>query len=189
MDGNAHRRQAPGTASREVSRGSATPTAGRSPGDAELAATARRQLQWLNDLPPHTLAVAVAKGWITLSGVVTWDYQRLAALAALRDLPGVAGLNDQVELVPTALAAAIRYEIEAELQVRAGAQTQSVEVTVTRVDVRLGGTARSQAERDFACRLAAATPFVRRVLDNISVMPEPVRPAATPSAADQGNTG
>ena len=75
------------------------------------------------------------------------------------------------------------------VQVRAGAQTQSVEVTVTRVDVHLGGTARSQAERDFACRLAAATPFVRRVLDNISVMPEPVRPAATPSAADQGNTG
>ncbi len=184
MDRAAHGRQAPDTASRHVSSGLPAPNAGRSPADAELAATARRQLQWLNDLPCHDLAVAVADGWITLSGVVTWDYQRLAALGALRDLPGVAGLRDHVELVPTALAAAIRYEIEAELRVRAGAQTQAIEVTVTRVDVRLGGTARSQAERDAACRLAATTPFVRRVLDHISVMPAPVQQAA----ADQGIT-
>ena len=147
------------------------PSAGRARGDAEIARSARRRLQWLNDLPRHTLEVTVDNHWVWLSGEVTWDYQRRAALSALRDLPGVAGISDRVGLAPTALAAAIRYEIEAELRIRAGTRTQGIEVAIARVDVTLSGSARSQAERDFACRLAAATPGVRRVIDNIDIAP------------------
>ena len=136
-----------------------------------IAQTARRLLQWINDLPRHDLQVAVADGWITLSGEVTWEYQRLAAQCAVRDLPGVTGLSDRITLLPTAPAMAIRHRIECELLMHAGTQTQDIRVAVTRVDVRLSGIARSQAERDFACRLAANTPGVRRVQDDISVVP------------------
>lgn len=184
MDGAAPLQHAPDIESRHDPRGTLAPSAGRSDSDAELARTARRQLQWLNDLPQHDLAVTVADGWITLTGVVTWEYQRLAAVNALRDLPGVAGLSDRVELAPSALAAAIRYEIEAELRVGAGAHTQGIEVAVTHVDVRLSGSARSPAERDFACRLAASTPCVRRVQDNISISPAAKSQAGAAPALD-----
>ena len=160
------------------------PHAGRARGDAEIAHSARRRLQSLNDLPRHTLEVAVDNHWIRLSGEVTWDYQRRAALSALRELPGVAGISDRVLLAPSALALAIRYEIEAELRIRAGQRAQGIVVAITRDDVSLSGSARSQAERDFACRLAAATPGVRRVIDNISIMPASEHRAGAASVAD-----
>lgn len=169
MAGDAHLQATPAAQSPQAPQ---RPTAAGAAGsDAAIAHAAQRLLQWINDLPRHDLRVAVANGWITLCGAVTWDYQRLAALSAVRNLPGVAGLSDRIELVSTALALAIRYEIESGLLIHAGTRTQDIRVAVTRIDVSLSGTARSQAERDFACRLAANTPGVRRVHDNINVVP------------------
>ena len=185
--GAAHSHQLSSTASGHdphAAHGTPAPSAGRARSDAEIAHSARRRLQWLNDLPRHTLEVAVDNRWIRLSGEVTWDYQRRAALSALRTLPGVAGISDRVLLAPSALALAIRYEIEAELRIRAGKRAQGIEVAITRVDVTLSGSASSQAERDFASRLAAATPGVRRVIDNISVVPATAHRAGAASAAD-----
>lgn len=50
-----------------------------------------------DDLPKDS--VMVENGWVILSGEVDWQYQRQAAVDAVRDLMGVTGVCDQIAVV------------------------------------------------------------------------------------------
>lgn len=63
--------------------------------DAELANTADTALQRMSFAAINPIKVLVEDGWVTLSGNVDWEYQRRAALAAVRPLIGVRGVSDR----------------------------------------------------------------------------------------------
>src|ERR1700722_13781144 len=46
-------------------------------------------LTWSISVPADRIKVMVSKGWITLEGTVEWQYQKVAAEKAVRDLIGV----------------------------------------------------------------------------------------------------
>jgi osmotically-inducible protein OsmY len=48
-------------------------------GDEEIAAAAIERFSWDVSVPPDAVKVKVEKGWITLTGVVDWHYQKEAA--------------------------------------------------------------------------------------------------------------
>ncbi len=54
--------------------------------DAEIASAATYALRWSIVIPDDRINVTVEKGWITLDGQVDWDYQRQAAMKAVRYL-------------------------------------------------------------------------------------------------------
>lgn len=87
--------------------------------DMVIALRARNVLQWTTYLPKDTFTVRVEKGWLTLSGDVDWEYQRHAALRAVRNLRGVTGVSDQVVIRPAASSHSDRSRIEAALLRRA----------------------------------------------------------------------
>ncbi len=66
--------------------------------DRDLADRARSALIWNQSLPREAIAVSVENGWLTLSGVVPWHYQRQDAINCVRGLAGVIGIRDCITL-------------------------------------------------------------------------------------------
>lgn len=63
--------------------------------DAEIAASVVDALKFHVWIPSHVQAV-VEKGWVTLSGEVSWGFQRHSAENAIRFQSGVAGVENDL---------------------------------------------------------------------------------------------
>ena len=137
--------------------------------DDDIARAAENVLQWTSYLPKDAVAVLVDHGWITLSGEVDWDYQRQAAVRAVRHLMGVTGVSDQIGLRGGATLLAVRTEIEAALKRRARQDAQQISVDVRGADITLSGAVHSWSERELAMHSAWGTPGVRTVVDQMTI--------------------
>jgi len=137
--------------------------------DADIAHAAETVLQWTNYLPRDSVKVLVEHGWVTLSGIVDWDYQRQAAARAVRHLLGVIGVSDQIAIGEKVQLSAIKEEIEAALDRRARADARDIQVEVRGAEVVLSGTVRSWADRELARHTAWGSRGVRTVVDQMAV--------------------
>lgn len=137
--------------------------------DADIAESAKNILGWSSYLPEKAVSVMVEGGWLTLSGEVEWQYQKLAAVDGVRHLMGVRGVSDQIGLKATASPLAVKSDIEAALKRRAKTDAQQIGVDVHGSDVTLTGTVHSWAERELATHTAWSSPGVRNVVDKMSL--------------------
>lgn len=137
--------------------------------DADIARTAENILQWTSSLPRNAIRLMVEKGWITLTGQVEWDFQRLTAAAAVRHLMGVTGVSDQITLKPLVSFSAAQLDIERALKRRAKTNAEAISVVVRGANVILSGTVNSWSERELAAHSAWSAPGVHKVIDNIAV--------------------
>lgn len=82
--------------------------------DTEIAQAAEHNLKWTNFLPKDQIKVVVHNGYISLSGTVDKEYQRLAATRAVRDLYGVTGVGNDIKVLQKANSLDIKAMVEAE---------------------------------------------------------------------------
>ncbi len=137
--------------------------------DADIARTAKNVLDWLSVLPLKAVNVVVEDGWITLSGSVQWQYQRVAAKSAVRFLMGVKGVTNQISIEPHTTAGAVKSDIEDALKRNAQFDAKNIRVDVDGADVTLSGKVQSWTERDAVRHSAWNSPGVRTVVDNLIV--------------------
>lgn len=138
--------------------------------DADIALHAQRGLEWNALVPRDKIQIKVENSWITLSGEVDWNYQRLAAKNALRNLMGVVGISNQIVVKPKVLPKNIKASIEAALQRRAHEETESLSILVSGNEVTLAGSVPSYSERRAAYLAAASAPGVAHVIDKMVVI-------------------
>jgi osmotically-inducible protein OsmY len=137
--------------------------------DADIARSVDNVLQWTTYLPENSVKIKVEGGWVTLSGEVTWEFQRQAALGAVRYLMGVRGVNDQLVIQPQISAPLVKAHIEAALKRRAQKDAHQIQVSVDGTDITLSGEVDSWSERKLATNTAWASPGVKSVVDNITL--------------------
>jgi osmotically-inducible protein OsmY len=137
--------------------------------DIDIARSVDNVLQYTTYLPEKSIKVKVESGWVTLSGEVTWEYQRQAAISAVRYLMGVKGVNDQLVIKPSISAPVVKADIEAALKRRAQKDAQQISVSVQGTDITLSGKVHSWSERELATNTAWASPGVKSVVDNITL--------------------
>jgi osmotically-inducible protein OsmY len=137
--------------------------------DTDIAQAAQNLLEWNSGLPVDSVKCLVDNGWITLSGSVPWQYQRVAADRAVRHLHGVVGLTNGITVKPSVSVSAVKTDIESALKRRAASDAQKVMVQVNGAEVTLSGTVPSWSERDLARDAAWGAPGVCKVVDNIAV--------------------
>jgi osmotically-inducible protein OsmY len=138
-------------------------------GDTGIAEAALRALEWSASVPDGAVRVTVTNGWITLEGKVDWEYQRRAAQQAVRDLAGVRGVTNLVELTPYAKPTEIRAKIEEAFRRSAEIDAQHVIISTTGGRVTLSGTVHSLAEKEAAERAALAAVGVSSVVNDLEV--------------------
>lgn len=137
--------------------------------DVDIAKRAANLLDWDVTLPKGAVKVAAANGFITLTGEVPWQYQRIAAEQGLHRLAGVRGVFNQIAVKPAVKAEDIKHRIEAALDRQADIDGAKVRVTVDGDRVRLEGKVRAWFEREAAEEAAWAAPGVRFVDDRVSI--------------------
>jgi osmotically-inducible protein OsmY len=144
-------------------------TTGRT--DTDIAEGAVDALKWNVMVPAGQVMVKVHKGWVTLTGAVDWDFQRRAAERAVRNLPGVTGISNEITVKPRMEAKDLQTKIEETFKREAALDAKRITVEVNGGEVTLRGRVRSWVERREAEKTAWAAPGVTAVKNLIEVDP------------------
>ena len=136
--------------------------------DSDIAQAVVNSLRWHVWVPSHVQAT-VEDGWVTLTGCVTWGFQRNSAGDTVRYLPGVKGVSNKITLKPSVQPTAVKAAIEKALKRNAEIDAEDIRVSADGGKVTLAGTVRSWDERDEARSAAWNAPGVTEVENDLVV--------------------
>jgi osmotically-inducible protein OsmY len=146
-------------------------SAGASGADgAELALSAKTMLEWAIDVPMDTVAVAVQDRALTLSGAVTWEFQREAAGRAVSFIRGITGVTNAITIIERSTVSVSTEAVEAAIRRNTPLVADMITVTVDSHRLRLSGSVRSATERRQAEHLAWAAAGVTQVDNELTIV-------------------
>jgi len=141
--------------------------------DDDIARDAARALQ-LRAAIPDKVQAAVHQGHITLTGTVSWLFQRDLAEEMVRYLSGVVEVINRIEVMSGSTPRDIRKRITETLRRMADVDARHIDVQINGSVVTLHGEVSSWAELDAAGIAAAIAPGVTKVDNHIKVKPRPL---------------
>jgi osmotically-inducible protein OsmY len=137
--------------------------------DEDIAAAVRKALRDHVLVTALNIRVTVSDGWVTLEGEVQWQYQKLAAEAAIRHVPGIKGITNLIAVRPHAEPTEAKAQIERALKRHADLEASRIEVEVEGGKVTLRGTVRSLGQKEEVERVAWSVPGIFKVENLLSV--------------------
>jgi osmotically-inducible protein OsmY len=137
--------------------------------DPDIARDAVSALKLELPFSSENIKVVAREGWLTLEGAVEWNYARERAESAVKNIRGVKGVTNSIEVKPKVAPYEVRRKIEDALRRSAEVDASRITVEANGGEVILRGTVRSWAERREAERAAWAAPGVTRVDNRISI--------------------
>lgn len=137
--------------------------------DTQIAETAVKALTWNSDVPDERIKLKVENGWITMEGAVDWQFQKDAAMTAVRYLTGVKGVVNLITLTPKVNTAVVANKIKDALERSALVEANSIAVETKGSKVILKGKVRSWSERSEVERAVWSSPGVVEVEDDLLV--------------------
>jgi osmotically-inducible protein OsmY len=137
--------------------------------DSDIASAAANALKWHFSLESSDIQPVVKQGWITLSGHVSYGYQKTIAEGAVRYLLGVKGVFNVIEVRPEVQATDVKQKIQSAFLRQASLDAKDIKVNVDDSAVVLQGTVHSWREKDDATIAAWAAPGVTKVENNLRV--------------------
>ncbi|MEC3879378.1 BON domain-containing protein [Parapedobacter sp. 10938] len=137
--------------------------------DTAIAATILNAFKWNSLVPESQLKIKVDDSWVTLEGTVDWQFQKDAAYKAVRDISGIRGVSNLINLKPQLEKTDIERTIRQALQRRANVNADNIRVRTEGGKVILSGKASTWYERQEVEKAVWASPGVTEVDDNISI--------------------
>lgn len=137
--------------------------------DTDIAAAALAALHWNSLVPSEKVHLKVDKGWITLTGELTWNYQRTEAENTVRTLTGVRGVSNKLTLKPATTPSDVVARISNALARHAENEARDIRVSVSDSTVTLRGKVNSWEELSVAQAAAWAAPGVSKVISELNV--------------------
>jgi osmotically-inducible protein OsmY len=137
--------------------------------DTEIAQAVRRSLEWDVFVPETRIQSTVSNGIVTLEGSVDFWSQREDAERAVRNLLGVSGVNNRIEVSSTKVSQEITDAIEDALARHAQREAKRIGVVVHEGKVTLNGSVQSWAEKEAVLGAARGTVGVREIQDRLRI--------------------
>jgi osmotically-inducible protein OsmY len=111
-------------------------------------------------VPDHKIKVKVEKGWITLDGELTWNYQKEAANKAIAYLPGVKGVVNNIRIKAEIQNEIEKKQVEKALGSNWTLHPEDIHVKVDGNKVTLTGSVSSLYQKELAGKIAWKTPGI-----------------------------
>lgn len=137
--------------------------------DEEIAVEVVNALKWNTNIPDEKISVKVDNGWVTLDGELEWQYQRDAALSAVRDLVGINGVINLLKLKPVLSASIIKNNIRKALERNADLEADKINIDASDSTVTINGKVHSWSEKSEAERAIWAIPGVTKVINHLEI--------------------
>lgn len=138
--------------------------------DTDLAHAVVSSLRWDTQVPHLRIKATVENGWVTLAGDVEWQFQKDAAMRAVRHLTGVVGVSNNLVVKPKTVSTfAVSENIKAALRRLADREAERITIDAADGRVTLEGHVSSFGGRLEAERAAWSAPGVSKVEDRITV--------------------
>ena len=137
--------------------------------DEEIARRALDIVSWDLSIPKDRIRIKIKNGWVTLTGDVDWRFQRLAAEMDIRNLFGVMGVSNAIEIKPRFPAFEVEKRIKAAFRRNAEFAAENIVVTANGDVVTLTGQVGGYHARTLAADTAWSAPGVTQVNDLLTV--------------------
>lgn len=137
--------------------------------DDEIAQRALNILAWNTLIPKDRIRIKVSDGWITLSGSLSWNYQRQAAEGEVRKLSGVKGVINNITLTSVAQTGDLKRRIQNALKRHAEIEADAIRVNIGNDGaVRLEGQVDNWSELQAIEHAVWSAPGVQRIEDHLT---------------------
>lgn len=138
--------------------------------DTEIAKAVVHALKWHASVPEESIIPKVENGWVYLSGMVRWGYQKESAKNAIKELSGVKGVINSVTISQDGVQTQdIKKSIKAAFSRSAELEARGIQVSAQGHVVTLEGTVHSVKEKEEAERTAFNAPGVYEVKNYLTV--------------------
>lgn len=153
-----------------------TPTAAGKRSDNEIALMVINALKSHSELPTERINVKVENGWVSLTGQVTWAFQKKAVYKAIQNLLGVQGIINSLEVNPsmtfnTFTSNEIKHQINSAFHRSATLNPDKINIETIGGKVILTGFVGSWAEQHEAEYLACSAPGVYALENKLTILP------------------
>jgi osmotically-inducible protein OsmY len=140
--------------------------------DEELARAVRHVLEWDAFVPDEQIKSTVSAGWVTLDGEVNVWRERQDAEGAVLRLQGVAGVVNNIRMVPRNIDPEdLREQIEYALERRADREAERLRIEVNDGAVDVFGRVHSWQEKRAVLGSISHAPGVTAVNDHLRLDP------------------
>lgn len=125
--------------------------------------------KWNWSIPDEKIKVKVENGWVTLTGIVIWNYQKEASNTAIKNLLGVVGVTNNIHIQSESKDKIEKLAIENALVRNWSINDDDIHIKVKENNVTLSGTVESYYEKDEAERIAWNAPGVTSVNNELEL--------------------
>jgi len=137
--------------------------------DTHLAEAAANALHWNVTFSGIEIKPVVEDGWITLTGTVSYGFQKTSAENAVRNLIGVKGVINDITVNSTGKVDDVKQKIEEAFKRQATLEARDIEVVAKDSTITLMGHVHTWQEHDDAARAAWAAPGVTKVENRLVI--------------------
>lgn len=137
--------------------------------DADIAQAALNSLEWSMFVPYEKIKVAVDNGCLTLVGDVEYNYQKVRAEKAVRDLYGVTTVINNMQVKPSISPSEVKDKIIKEFERNARIDANNIKVEVSGSKVTLKGSVQNIDQETEAKTAAWSVSGVTEVINYLEI--------------------
>ncbi|KAB7531479.1 BON domain-containing protein [Flagellimonas olearia] len=135
----------------------------------QIAKKVLRALKLNGSVPDDKVTIKVEDGWVTLEGELSWNYQKEAAMDAIRYLTGIKGISNNIRIIPESHDAIEQRDVEDAIGRNWSIDDHDIHVMVSGTTVTLTGDVHSWYQKEEAGRIAWNTPGISQVKNELEV--------------------